>query len=119
MAKGDDIQERMIDFAVAAIKLCGKLPQTKAGEHMAGQLLRSGTHPGLHYGEVRGAESTNDFIHKLKVILKELNESANALEIIKRSEMVASEKVEPLAGECKELCKITAASIRTASRNKE
>jgi four helix bundle protein len=59
MAKGDDIEERLIDFAVKVVKLCDKLPKSYAGRHMANQLLRSGTAPAAHYAEARGAESTN------------------------------------------------------------
>lgn len=75
MAKGDDIEERLVSFAVRVIKLCDSLPQTRAGSHIAGQLLRSGTSPAANYAEARNAESVNDFIHKLKICLKELNET--------------------------------------------
>ena len=115
MAKGDDIQSRLIDFAVGIIKLCSSLPKTKAGNHVAGQLLRCGTSPAPNYGEARGAESTNDFIHKLGIVLKELNESEIWLEIIKRSEMLRWDVIQPWMQEGKELCKIIGASIRTAS----
>ena len=74
MAKGDDIEERLIDFAVRVINLCGHLPDTAAARHVSGQLLRSGTAPAPHYSEARGAESSRDFIHKLGICLKELNE---------------------------------------------
>jgi four helix bundle protein len=81
MAKGDDIEERLIDFAVRIIKLTENLPNSLAGKHIAGQLLRSGASPAAHYAEARGAESTKDFVHKLKVCLKELNESRVWLKI--------------------------------------
>jgi four helix bundle protein len=118
MAKGDDIQERLIDFAVGIVKLSSALPKTKAGNHTAGQLLRCGTSPAPNYGEARGAESTNDFIHKLGIVLKELNESGIWLEIIKRSEMLTLEVWQPLMQECTELAKIISSSIRTASSPK-
>ncbi|MBS1250128.1 MAG: hypothetical protein MAG431_01718 [Chloroflexi bacterium] len=63
MAKGDDIEERLISFAVRTIKLCGHLPKSQAGGHLADQLLRSGTAPAAHYAEARGAESKKDFVH--------------------------------------------------------
>ncbi len=119
MAKGDDIQERMIDFAVAIIHLTSQLPNTVAGKHVSGQLLRSGTSPALNYGEARGAESTKDFIHKLGVLLKELNESEIWLKIIIRSKMLLLESVTPVANECSELCKIIASSIRTVGKRKK
>ncbi len=115
MAKGDDIQNRLIDFAVAMIKLSSSLPKTKAGNHVAGQLLRCGTSPAPNYGEARGAESANDFVHKLGIVLKELNESGIWLEMVKRSEMLRWDIIQPLMQECTELSKITSASIRTAS----
>lgn len=118
MAKGDDIQDRMINLAVAIIKLCDALPETRAGKHAAGQLLRCGTSPAPNYGEARGAESTNDFVHKLGVVLKELNESGIWLEIIKRSEMLPSDIVAPVANECTEPSKIIGASIRTVGKKK-
>jgi four helix bundle protein len=117
MAKGDDIQDRLIEFAVAIIKLCPSLPDTKDGRHVGGQLLRCGTSPAPNYGEARGAESTNDFIHKLGIVLKELNESGIWLEIIKRSGMLPLQKLQPIANECSELSKIISKSIRTASAN--
>ena len=67
MAKGDDIEERLISFAVRVVKLSTHLPETPAGKHIAGQVLRSGTAPAAHYAEARGAESSRDFIHKLKI----------------------------------------------------
>ena len=75
MAKGDDIQVRLVQFAAKTIKVCDTLPKTATGEHVAGQLLRSGTAPAPHYGEARSAESPADFVHKLKIAVKELNES--------------------------------------------
>jgi four helix bundle protein len=116
VAKGDDIEERLIDFAVRIIKLCGELPKTPAGQHVAGQLLRCGTSPAAHYGEARGAESTNDFIHKLKVCLKELNESRVWLKIIIRSEILPASRLGSLLQENDELCRIISSSIKTAKR---
>ena len=75
MSKGDDIEERLIDFAVRVIKLSTALPKSPAGVHIANQILRSGTAPAAHYAEARGAESKNDFVHKLCICLKELNET--------------------------------------------
>jgi four helix bundle protein len=117
MAKGDDIEERLIDFAVKIIWLCGLLPKTEAGKHVSGQLLRCGTSPAPNYGEARGAESRRDFVHKLRIVLKELHESAVWLKISKRAQLHSAEKVDPLLTECTELSKIIGASITTASKN--
>ena len=117
MAKGDDIQARLIDFAVDAIRLSSALNGSKEERHVAGQILRSGTSPAPNYGEARAAESDNDFVHKLKVVLKELNETGIWLEIIRRAGMMTVEELGSIANECEELSRIIGASIRTASGN--
>lgn len=115
MARGDDIEERMIDFAVRVVKLCDSLPKRASARHIADQLLRSGTSPAANYAEARRAESTRDFLHKLKICLKELNETRVWLLIITRSEILPTNRMEPIISECTELCKIISASIRTSS----
>ena len=118
MAKGDDIQERLIDFAVRVVRLCGSLPKTQSARHVSGQLLRSGTAPAAHYADARGAESSRDFVHKLRICLKELNESNIWLQIIQRSDMILSTLLNELIRECGELSRIINASIRTASERR-
>jgi four helix bundle protein len=120
MAKGDDIQERLIDFAVSNIQLTTKLPKSSAEKHVAGQILRSETSPAPNYAEARSAESSNDFIHKLKITLKELNETTVWLQIITRSKMLPIEKCTDLQKECDELCRIIGSSVKTSqSRRKK
>ena len=78
MSKDDktfDLEDRLIDFAVRIIRIAEALPKTKVGNHIAGQIIRSGTAPAPNYGEAQGAESRSDFIHKMKVSLKELRET--------------------------------------------
>jgi len=70
--QANEVENRLIDFAVRVIKVADALPKTPAGKHIAGQLLRSGTSPAPNYAEARGAESRADFVHKLKLALKEL-----------------------------------------------
>jgi four helix bundle protein len=70
MAKGDDIEERLVSFAVQVLELCERLPKSPAGTHLSGQLLRSGTAGAPNYAEARAAESAVDFIHKLGIVLK-------------------------------------------------
>jgi len=90
-SQADILEERLIDFAVRIVKLSASLPKNAAGRHMAGQMLRSGTSPAPNYGEARGAESPLDFIHKLRIVLKELNETSIWLRIIQRSELIKSQ----------------------------
>ncbi len=113
MAKGDDIQERLVRLAVTLIKICDRLPETRAGGHIASQLLRSGTSPAPNYAEARGAESDRDFVHKLKVVLKELNESLVWLSVIDEGDLLPDASLDKVKEECTVLCRITAASIRT------
>ena len=117
MAKGDDIQERLINFAVNIIEFTGKLPNSSAGKHIANQLMRSGTSSAPNYAEARSAESTKDFIHKLKVALKELNETKVWLQIIERSKMLLNVEFKELCKECDELCRIMNASVKTAMKS--
>ncbi len=114
MAKGDDIEERLVDFAVAIIDVTDKLPNTRAGNHLAGQLVRSGTSPAAHYAEARGAESQKDFIHKIRLCSKELNESRVWLKIIGKGKLGPRETVIEVYRECDELCRIINTSVQTA-----
>jgi len=82
---------------------------------MAGQLLRSGTAPATHYAEARGAESTKDFIHKLRICLKELNETRVWLKIISKSELLPEARLQDVMNESDELCRIINASIKTTT----
>jgi four helix bundle protein len=116
MAKGDDIQERLIDFAVNVIQLSSKLTKSAAEKHVANQLLRSGTSSAPNYAEARSAESPKDFLHKLRVALKELNETKIWLQIILRSQMMSIDECYQLQNECDELCRIISASIKTSLR---
>jgi four helix bundle protein len=113
-SRSDELEERLIDFAVRMIKLSASLPKTSAGKHVSGQILRSGTSPAPNYGEARGAESHADFVHKLRIVLKELNETSIWLRIIGRSEMLKKELLADIVAENRELCRIFTASLRTA-----
>lgn len=108
------LEERLIDFAVRIVNLSANLPRTAAGKHIAGQILRSGTSPAPNYGEARGAESQADFVHKLAIVLKELNETSIWLRIIGRSGMLTERLIARLVQENNELCRILTASLKTA-----
>ena len=110
----DELEERLIDFSVRIVNLSANLPKTSAGKHIAGQIMRSGTSPAPNYGEARGAESHADFVHKLRIVLKELNETSIWLRVIERSQMLRRELILDIIGENRELCRIFAASLKTA-----
>ncbi len=113
-----DLEDRLIDFAVLIIRITENLFNTKAGSYIGGQLVRSGTSPALHYGEAKSAESRTDFIHKLKILLKELRESRSAMKIIIKTPLAEKmEMVEKGLIECNELISIFVKSIETAKRN--
>ena len=116
--KADDLEERLITFAVRIIKLSAALPKTPAGKHIAAQILRSGTSPAPNYGEARGAESRADFIHKLAIVVKELNETSIWLRIIERSNCIRVERLAPLIDENTALSRIVASSLKTARTSK-
>ena len=114
-----DLEERLIQFALLIIDIVEMLPNTRAGNHIAGQLIRSGTSPAFNYGEAQVAESRDDFIHKMKICLKELKETQIAVQIIRRKPLIKDfPKVDKGITECKELISIFVRSIETARRNK-
>ena len=112
-----DLEERLLEYAVRVIRLVDALPATRAGRHVADQLLRCGTSPLANHGELQGAESRKDFIHKLGLCLKEIRETRRWLRLIHRVPLVAPAKIEQLLNETEALIKIFAASIRTAEKN--
>jgi len=116
-----DLEERLLQFSVGVIKLVEDLPNTRTGNHVANQLLRSGTSPYANHAEAQAAESTNDFIHKLRICLKELREAKRWIMLIQRAALLTqAEQVNNILLESEELIKIFVKSIRTAeSRRKK
>jgi four helix bundle protein len=114
-----DLEERLLNYAAQVIYLVDRLPQTRAGNHLAGQLLRSGTAALPNHGEAQAAESRSDFVHKLSICLKELKETRRWLRLAQRVHGVDSpDLLDSLLLETEELIRIFAASLRTAkSRN--
>ena len=113
-----DLEERLLEFASAIIDLSESLPATRAGNHIAGQVLRSGTSPLPNHGEAEAAESRDDFIHKLKICLKELRETRRWARLIQRQHWIKNETTLVFVlGESEELIRIFHSSIQTAKRN--
>ena len=115
--RGEDIEERLLEFAVRVGKAIDSLPDTRLGRHIAGQLVRSGTSPAPNYAEACAAESKKDFIHKLAIVLKELRESSVWIRLIVKSALIPEQRLELLRDECDQLCKIIAMSLVTAKSN--
>jgi four helix bundle protein len=112
-----DLEERLLDFSVRIIRVTEQTPKTDAGRHVADQVFRSGTSPYANHGEAEAAESTNDFVHKLKLCLKELRETWRWLRLIQRVPMVPKpELLDPLIKEADELIRIFRQSIITCQR---
>ena len=115
-----DLEERLINFSVIIIGISNEIPNTRAGNHLSGQLIRSGTSASLNYGEAQSGESRKDFIHKIKIVLKELRESFICLKIIHRTKLYKSEdKLQNAMKENDELISIFVKSVETAQRNIE
>lgn len=118
MERKYDLENRLINFASEVISYTDSMISSKAANHMSNQLLRSGTSPALNYGEAQSGESRRDFIHKLKIVLKELRESRVALKIIAKSKLHHDTILtERLIGECNQLISIFVKSIDTAGRS--
>lgn len=115
-----DLEDRLVEYSCRMIDVVEALPPTRAGNYIAGQLIKCCLSPAFNYGEVQGAESRDDFIHKLGVVLKELKECRTALKIIRRKELIKPVKrVDRIFKETEELIAIIAKSIETATRNKK
>jgi four helix bundle protein len=113
-----DLEERLLEYSARIIRLVERLPNTRAGNHLAGQLLRSGTSPLPNHGEAQAAESAKDFVHKLKICLKELRESWRWLLLIQRVPLLRPRLVEALVKETDELIRIFVRSTQTAEQRK-
>jgi four helix bundle protein len=113
-----DLEERLVKFAVLIIEIAEDLPNTITGKHLAGQMIRSGTSPTLNYGEATSAESKKDFVHKIKIVLKELKETRVALKILTLGKLYSNEdKLEYAVKESNELIAIFITSVNTALKN--
>ncbi len=114
---GDDLAERLLDFAARVGKVVDALPESRLGRHIAGQLVLSGTSPAPNYAEACGAESRRDFVHKLSIALKELRESRCWIQLIIKAELLPEQRLSEILDECEQLCAIVAKSIVTAKNN--
>ena len=115
-----DLEERLLEYSVRIIKIVEQLPKTRAGNHVAGQLLRSGTSPYPNHGEAQSAESPRDFIHKLRISLKELRETQRWLKLIQRVPLIKKpELLDEFLQETEELIRIFVASIKTAEKRQK
>jgi len=112
-----DLEDRLIRFGGAVCRLAEPLPATAVGKHVALQIIRGGTAPFANYGEVQGAESRRDFIHKLGICVKELRETRAWLKFMAQMNSCPEEQLGPVMRECDELLAILASSIRTARQN--
>mgnify|MGYP002632236036 CR=1 FL=1 len=111
------LEERLIGFAVTIVSVVESLPNSKAGNHIANQLIRSGTSPAPNYGEAQSAESRSDFVHKMKIALKELRETIVWLKIIARKPLGSCTEIPAAIAECDELIAIFVSSTKTAATN--
>ena len=116
-SKKYDLEERLLEYATSIIRLVEKTVNTKAGNHVSGQMLRSGTSPYFNHGEAEAAESPKDFVHKMMICLKELRETKRALKLTKNVPLVQPpNQCDPLLNETEELIRIFFTSIRTANK---
>jgi four helix bundle protein len=117
-AKAIELEERLVRFSLSIIEITESMPNNKTGSYLSGQLIRSGLSPAFNYGEAQVAESRLDFIHKMKICLKELKESFVCLKIIHRKPVTNElNQVVEVMKECSELISIFVRSIETAKKN--
>lgn len=113
-----ELENRLIDFAATIIIIAGKFEKNYAGNHLSGQIIRSGTSPALNYGEAQSAESKKDFIHKMGICLKELRETFVCLKIIEKANLLTDrESLMQVKIEANQLISIFVSSIKTSKNN--
>jgi four helix bundle protein len=113
-----DLEDRLVEFSSRIINVVEAIPNSRAGNYVSSQVIRSGLAPCLLYGEAQAAESREDFIHKMKVVLKELKETRVSLKLIKKTELIKPvARLNQLSNEIEQLIAITAKSIDTARIN--
>ena len=110
----EELEDRLIDFAVRIGKVADALPDTRLGQHIAGQLVRSGTSPAPNYSEGCAAESRRDFAHKLSISLKELRETKTWLRLIRKADLLPAKRLHAITDETDQLCAILSQSVHTA-----
>lgn len=113
----NELQERLINFSSEIIQLSKKLPEDKIGQYLSHQIMRSGISPSLNYAEACSAESSSDFIHKIKICLKELRETQVCLKLIRRNIRIDIDTLK-IQNEADQLIAIFVRSIKTALNNK-
>jgi four helix bundle protein len=115
-----NLENRLVEFSVYIIEIINEIPNSKAGNHLSGQLVRSGTSVSLNYGEAQSGEPRRDFIHKLKIVLKELRETFVALKIIHQAKLYKTEiKIIKAKKENNELISIFVKSVENAQKNEK
>lgn len=115
-----DLEERLLNYAARIIRMRERIKTSAAGSHVAQQILRSGTAALPNHGEAQAAEANRDFVHKLKLCLKELRETFRWLLLIQHVPLVEHPaRITPLLNETDELIRIFVASIKTAQRNSQ
>lgn len=116
----EKLELRLIDFAVSIIKIASQISNNYPGEHLAKQIVRSGTSPALNYAEARAAESSRDFVHKVRIALKELRETLVCLRILQKADLMKKElnNINLASKECNELISIFVATTKSMRKRK-
>lgn len=114
--KAQELEDRLVNFAVRIVKVADALPTSYSGQHFARQIVRSGSSPALNYGEARGSESDKDFRHKIAIALKELRETHINLKIIGRSSLLPADDLVGVLDENNQLISIFVATVRALDR---
>ncbi len=111
------LQSKSFAFSVRIVNLY-KFLQTESKEFIISkQLFRAGTNPGAMIREAKVAESAKDFIHKLSIALKEIEESIYWLDLLFATKYLEESLYKSLKNDAIEIAKLLTASIKTRKRN--
>ena len=109
-----DLRLRTKQFAPRIIKMCDKLPESRAGRILGDQIFRSGTSVGANYRGAYRARSRAEFISKLGASQKELEETTYWLELLADSGTVKPTRLSLLLNEAEELMAIFSSIIKSS-----
>ena len=114
--KNSPLRDRSFELAVSIVHLCRRISREKSEYVITRQLLKSGTNPGAMTREAQNAESIKDFIHKLRIALKEAEETQYWLDLLLETDLMSRREHEKIYGLCNEVTKMLTSSIITAQK---
>lgn len=116
--KKNVVKDKSLEFAIRIVKLSKYLSSSKKEFVLSKQLLRSGTSVGAMIRESEHSESRADFIHKLAIAQKEMNETLYWLELLHNTEYLKETEFESINDDGTEIIKLLTSIIKSTKERK-